>query len=300
MKKKVTTVTVSVVLFALFLFFYTGCTEKTVADSSDTQLPLAEFEEVSDGDWKASSSLVEEDEKIAEYKAEMNEADKEVTKAVNKIVSKVSRKRQLYRRLGDRFLELGWYKEAYKNYQLSLEVKNDAETIHFKSAVAAASYVKQIAPLEDPVLTLSRAEYHYKKALEIRPDYKEALVGLAVLYHFEWKRHIEALELTTLAIEVRGRATPRSLMLRGNIYRFFRAYRQKTGVDYPGAASILMKINNERQLAGLQPGGWSSLAAEDYQRLIDTFGKVSHPEFIEQVESARAMIRGLSGEPSAN
>lgn len=286
---KVGTLFFSLLLFSAILL--SGCGKKTPG-SQDPLLSSGDNGELS----AAGETVVYTDEQIKELGKDL----KEVETAVNKVISKVSHKRQLYRRLGDRYLELGWFRESYDNYRQSLGIKNDDETVHYKAAVVAASYHKQIAPMSDAVVNLERAEYHYLKAIEIRPDYREALAGLATLYHFEMNRPLDALELVNRGIGSESRSSLQLLMLRGNIYRFLAKVRQEQGRDLEGADRLLSAINRQRSAAGLKSAGWQSLAAEDYQTVVNRFGGAQQAEVKEVVSSAVRLLNSLTSANAAD
>ena len=66
--------------------------------------------------------------------------------------------------------------------------------LYYLAAVAGARSAKaQPTPAAGAAL-LRQAERHYRIALEIRPEYQEALFGLAVLLAFELDRPEDALE----------------------------------------------------------------------------------------------------------
>ncbi len=220
-----------------------------------------------------SCSQAKEAEKV-HSETELQEIGSELNKlenAVKKIVSNVNNQRQLYRRLGDKYLELGWVKEAYEAYSNALDINPSDETIHYKAAVVAASYAKQIFPATDLVLNYEAAEFHYAQALKIRPDYQEAVLGIGVLYHFELNRSAEAYEYVNGALEKKNIITPQLLMLRANIALHFDA------IGYVG------NVNEN----------WMQLALSDYDKVIELYGKLNDVEIEEVVGAAIRMREGL-------
>lgn len=205
---------------------------------------------------------------------------KKIEKAVNEIVVKTSNQRQLYIRLGDRYRELGWLKEAYKAYSKAIEIKPEDEVAHYKAAVCAAAFTKRTLPLEDKEIDFEKAVAHYKKAIEIRPDYKEALSALALLYHFELKQSVEAMELVLKGIGQDNRPTPQLFLLRTNIALYFEKYKKTNGVDYPQSKALLARCNQS---------SWAEVARGDLQLVVDRFNGVKDPEIQQMVATALRM-----------
>ncbi len=229
--------------------------------------------------------------------SELKELGKEVKKveeAVDKIIAKILYKKQLFRRIGDRCLELGLYHEAYDSYEKALQIDSGDETLHYKSAVVCAAYQKENRGKGDSVLNYRNAEAHYLKAIQIRPQYQEALTGLATLYHFEMSRPLEALELLH-AFRSSERPTPQLLMTRAAIYRFLMQYEAQSGAPFAGSSSLLKKINRKRGEDGLPPGRWELFAREDYQNVIDRFGSVEAVELQNLVQTAKRLQQSLNG-----
>ena len=255
---------------------------------------------------KKESELVVKNGSIEDVIDNLNTKDKEIDKAIGKIVNKVNNQKKLYSQLGDSYLILKWYKKAYLSYRKAIGINPGIEVLHYKAAVSAANFHKSIAPLTDTFVNNSAAVAHYKKAIELRADYKEALMGLALLYHFEMGMSLDALELVNKGLLIvsseseekvkkAGIPTPQLLMLRGNIYRFLSDYKMKTGQSYPNSTELKSRLDGYRESTGKSPGEWKDFAIDDYSSVIENFGNLDQPDILDQVKSAIRLKSKLSG-----
>ena len=129
-------------------------------------------------------------ERIEELRGEIEryeEAVQETTLRLGRIAS--------YRKLlAKELMEAEMYGPALESLQVAMELQTENAVLYYLAGVAAARSARSgiLSGEEEDRFLL--AERMYREALNIRPDYREALYGLAVLLAFELDQPEEALE----------------------------------------------------------------------------------------------------------
>lgn len=84
-----------------------------------------------------------------------------------------------------------------------MEIQTDNANLYYLAGVATARAARAV--VGDEAAYYDRAERLYRTAIDIRPDYREALYGLTVLLTFELDRPEEALSYARRLVEVESR-----------------------------------------------------------------------------------------------
>lgn len=127
-----------------------------------------------------SDNLEELEKKVKEY--ESNAGKKEVSGDKLAI---------LYQDIGDKYLERKTWTSAIKAYEKAIGYGRDSSVIHYSIAVAYANRGSELQKDAD----FDKAEFHYKRAIEISPDYYHARYGLGILYAYARNDKARGLEI---------------------------------------------------------------------------------------------------------
>lgn len=86
----------------------------------------------------------------------------------------------LYRRMGDRYLEMRSWNLAIDAFQKSIGYGGDSPLVQYALGVAYANRATEAVRDEDA----KKAEAHYRRALEMQPDFEDAGYGLAMVLFY--------------------------------------------------------------------------------------------------------------------
>ena len=129
-------------------------------------------------------------ERIAELRADIERYQDAVAQTVDQMM----RVATFQKLLANELMQQELYGPALDALASAIAIQTDNPVLYYLAGVAGAHSAKaQPTPAAGAAL-LRQAERHYRIALEIRPDYQEALFGLAVLLAFELDRPEDALE----------------------------------------------------------------------------------------------------------
>ncbi len=116
-----------------------------------------------------SNAIADLKKKAAEYESRPAAGDR------------TARLGQIYYDLGMKYLEDGNWDQAVASFEKSMEYGKKSAAVHYYAAVSYANRGKELEREED----IRRAEYHYRQATAINPDYLDAHYGLAILVYYE-------------------------------------------------------------------------------------------------------------------
>ncbi|MFP4066289.1 MAG: tetratricopeptide repeat protein [Spirochaetaceae bacterium] len=119
-----------------------------------------------------------------------------------------------YRMLGRAYMNRELYGPALDAFEEALEIETANPRAFYQAAVAAGYLGNAAGTEEEAVPYFEKAERYYGRAVELDPEYADALYGLAVLYVFEMDRPEEALSLLDRAMDA-GISRARALMVKG-------------------------------------------------------------------------------------
>ncbi|WP_321991945.1 tetratricopeptide repeat protein [Marispirochaeta aestuarii] len=108
-----------------------------------------------------------------------------LTDDVEKIVSSTARLGTLYRMLAVDFFDDGMFGPALEYLDKALRIYPENHVLYYYAALASARIAKTRGDETRRRQGMLEAEYYYLEALRYRPDYRDALYGLGVLYVFE-------------------------------------------------------------------------------------------------------------------
>ena len=142
-------------------------------------------------------------ERVAQLRADIERYRAEVSQTLDRMM----RVATFQKMLANELMQQELYGPALDALTSAIAIQTDNPVLYYLAAVAGAlllslaamgilgarSAKAQPTPAAGAAL-LRQAERHYRIALEIRPEYQEALFGLAVLLAFELDRPEDALE----------------------------------------------------------------------------------------------------------
>lgn len=86
----------------------------------------------------------------------------------------------VYQKIGDKYLQRKTWTSAIEAYEKAIGYGRDSSVVHYTIAVAYANRGRELQKTQD----IDRAEFHYKRAVEISPDNYRARYGLGILYAY--------------------------------------------------------------------------------------------------------------------
>ncbi|MCU0845432.1 MAG: tetratricopeptide repeat protein [Spirochaetes bacterium] len=116
-----------------------------------------------------SSAIADLKKKAAEYETSLAKSDRP------------DRLGQIYYDLGQKYVEDGNWDQAIVSFEKSLEYGRKSAALQYYAGVSYANRGRELGKDED----IRRAEYHYRQAIGINPDYLDAHYGLAILVYYE-------------------------------------------------------------------------------------------------------------------
>lgn len=186
-------------VLSMLAMAFTACGQ----EESDTLEELVEME--------GGADQVSED-RIAEIEREI-ERYREI---VEEKVQATGELGVYYKMLARAYTSRQMFGPALDALEEAIRIETDNPVLFSRAAVAAGHLGKAAGEREDALEQFEIAERYYRRALELDPDYVDALYGLAVLYTFELDRSADALPLLDRATAVAPeRARP--FMLKGRV-----------------------------------------------------------------------------------
>lgn len=138
------------------------------------------------------------EDRIAELRADIERYQSEVSATVDQMI----RVATFQKMLANELMQQELYGPALDALTAAITIQTDNPVLYYLAGVASARSAKAQAAPSDGQALLQQAERYYRTALEIRPDYEEALFGLTVLLAFELDRAQEALEYADLLAQL--------------------------------------------------------------------------------------------------
>lgn len=111
---------------------------------------------------------------------ELEDRVKKYEKVLDKRIESSHELGMIYQKLGVKYLDRKAWSSAIDSFEKAIGYGRDNPIVHNSLAVAYANRGKEIVNNED----IKKAEYHYKRTLEIRPDYHDARYGLGILLFY--------------------------------------------------------------------------------------------------------------------
>jgi len=104
---------------------------------------------------------------------------------VGNIVSSTARLGTLYKMLAVDFFDKGMFGPALDYLDKALRIYPENHSLYYYAALSAARIAKTKGEETQRQQGMLEAEYYYLEALRYKPDYRDALYALGVLYVFE-------------------------------------------------------------------------------------------------------------------
>jgi len=193
--------------------------------------------------------------------ARIEELKREIRKYRGIVEKKVEASEQLgiyHKMLAVAYMRREMYGAAYESLKEAMGY-HPANSVLFYYAGVCAGQISRAQPQSERDLWLDRAESHYRRAIEIDPDYVEAMYGLAVLYTFELDKLAEAERLTRRVLELRARHEEASFLLANVLYQSGRlaeaaaVYKQiaeSSQLDASRKEAMANKLRIEKEMRG--------------------------------------------------
>lgn len=191
--------TLVAVLGMLGVLTLAGCDQ----GRSDTLEDLAEMEP---GDGPVG------EERIAELRRQIDN----YREIVDEKVQATGQLGVYYKMLARAYMTRRMYGPALDALEDAIRIETVNPVVFYRAGVAAGQLGNAAGGESEARRHFETAERYYERAIELDPEYVDALYGLAVLYTFELDRPAEALDLLERATTVEpGRARP--FMLKGRV-----------------------------------------------------------------------------------
>ncbi|MDP3178922.1 MAG: tetratricopeptide repeat protein [Spirochaetaceae bacterium] len=129
-----------------------------------------------------------------------------------------------YELLATRYMGMKMYGDAYDALQSAIKHFPDAPGLYYNSGLSAAHLAKAegakgIAGTAERDKWLSASEAAYKRAIETKSTYGDALYGLSILYSFELGRPAEAIPLLTRLVGIETKNADAMMLLGRCLYQ---------------------------------------------------------------------------------
>jgi tetratricopeptide (TPR) repeat protein len=197
----------------------------------------------------------------APSEARIEELRREIDRYRSIVEKKVEASQQLgiyYKMLAVAYMRREMYEQAYESLEQAMTYHPKNSVLLYYAGVCAAQ-VSRVRPESERGLWLDRAESYYRRALELDPDYAEAMYGLAVLDTFERDKLVDAEALARRVLQLRSRDDAASFLLANILYRQGRlreavaVYREIAGttqVDASRKEAIANQARIEKEIRG--------------------------------------------------
>lgn len=157
---------------------------------------------------------MEGEEQVSEERiAEIEEQIEQYRDIVEEKVQATGELGVYYKLLARAYVNRRMFGPALDALEQAIRIETDNAVVFYRAGVAAGHLAKAAASQAEAMRYFETAERYYRRAIELDPEYLDALYGLAVLYAFELDRPEEALSLLERATTVNpNRARPYMLM----------------------------------------------------------------------------------------
>ncbi len=143
---------------------------------------------------------------VSEERVEQLRADIErYREEIRETTIRLGRVATFQRLLARELMEAEMYGPALEALEAAMAIQTDNANLYYLAGVATARSARARITAGDETAYYDRAERLYRAAIDIRPDYREALYGLTVLLTFELDRPEEALAYARRLVEVESR-----------------------------------------------------------------------------------------------
>ena len=153
--------------------------------------------------------LLEFENEIYEGQQPSDERLEELREAVREYESRVVERVRDHEHLGRyhkmlaiEYINREMYGPALQELQAAIEIQTENPVLFYYAAIAAARQAKSTREPGQRLDLYEAAEWYYRRAVELRPQYRSALYGLAVLYLFELEAPDEAEPYLARLLEV--------------------------------------------------------------------------------------------------
>lgn len=144
-------------------------------------------------------------EKLDEKRVEELENQvREYGDKVQELVEQTGKLGIYYKMLALEYLDNEMYGPATEYFLKSLEIYPNNHPVQYYTGLAMAQLSGARGSNTERQETLEEAAFHYRRAVELKPDYFNALYALSVLLIFELDRPFEAEEYVLKALDVRS------------------------------------------------------------------------------------------------
>lgn len=167
-------------LIVVLVAFFSGCAEQREAE---LDFLIATEEAQYEGVSVPSERIQELRSEIRRYRDQVEE----VTTAMSRVAS-------FQKMLANELMQQNMWEPALEALQQAMELQTGNPVLYYLAAVASGYSARAHIIDGRREEYLQQAEQLYRAAIEINPQYREALYGLAVLLAFELDRPGEALE----------------------------------------------------------------------------------------------------------
>jgi tetratricopeptide (TPR) repeat protein len=152
------------------------------------------------------------EERIAELKEQI-ERNREI---VEEKVQAAGELGVYYKMLASAYVNRRMFGPALDALEQAIRIETDNPVVFYRAGAAAGHLGNAAGSGAEAMRYFETAERYYRRAIELDPEYVDALYGLAVLYTFELERPEDALPLLERATTVEpNRARP--FMLKGRV-----------------------------------------------------------------------------------
>ncbi len=140
---------------------------------------------------------------MTESEIETLEKDiKDLEKNVEELASKTRKLGTFYRMLAVNYFDAGMFGPASDYLQKAIRIYPENHVLYYYQAICIAKLSKTLENAADRDAAMLDAEHFYLQALSIKPDYRDALYGLSVLYVFELSTPDRAVPLLERLVSV--------------------------------------------------------------------------------------------------
>jgi tetratricopeptide (TPR) repeat protein len=217
------------VLVVLVVLALAGCDQ----GRSETLEDLAEMEP---GDGPVGEARI----------AELREQIENYREIVEEKVQATGQLGVYYKMLGRAYMTRRMYGPALDALEEAVRIETANPIVFYRAAVAAGQLGSSAGSESEARRHFETAERYYERAIELDPEYVDALYGLAVLYTFELDRPEAALDLLNRATTAEpGRARP--FMLKGRV--LLELGRPEAAAEAYGAAAETAESEETRDAA---------------------------------------------------
>ena len=157
----------------------------------------------------AEDGRTDDDNRIAELKAEIRDVDKQVEKTIES----VKRKGTYWRLLGLKYMDHQMWGEGLKAFDEAVEIYPDHAVLQYNRGLCAGQMALASVKSEERNRYLQVSEAGYRRSLALDPRYSPAMYALSVLLVFELDRPEEAVVLLEDYLDIERSDVPGRFLL---------------------------------------------------------------------------------------